>query len=169
MIECHNNINGICTIATYLSEYKATATAHESTCQVCIASEKPRGINKATCGLAVLYLRKAGVFTLEQHRHLVDCGTTVMVKSDSLTNRAGAALTKILATIGVREPVDCDCQAYATSMDSWGWAGCTNRKQEIIDHLNKQTISWLDMLKVAAAGYLTTEALVDDAIRLSKP
>jgi hypothetical protein len=83
-------------------------------------------------------------------------------------NQPGTALMNILRKIGIREPVNCPCEEYAAMMDKWGTQGCTQRKQAIIDHLNAQQVSWFDMLKVAAAGYLTTESLVNHAIALSK-
>lgn len=169
MSECHNNVNGVCTIATYLARYETVALAHESTCEACIASDAPKGINKATCGLAVLYLRKEGVFSIEKHNALIECGETVVPSDGSCKNRPGLALKRILADIGIKENAGCPCQEYAASMDSWGWAGCLQRKQEIINHLNAQHVSWFDMLKVAASGYLTTDSIVTHALRLSDP
>lgn len=169
MVECQNNVDGVCAVASYLAKHRVKAMAHEDTCNRCITLENPRAFNKATCGLAVLYLYKAGLFDKDRDARLIECGATVVSATGSLENRPGAALTLILEKIGVRQTEDCYCEHYAAQMDVWGWAGCKARRQEIIDHLNAQSVSWFDMLKVAAAGYFTTGQLVDHALELSDP
>lgn len=152
-----------------MTENRVNISAHEDTCRACVQTDQPRSKNKVTCGLAILGLKEANLFNINLHAHIYKCGGALLNPTRELKNNPGTALTKILKGIGISENSECGCTAYANSMDSWGWEGCVQRKAEIIEHLNAQQVSWLDMIKVAAAGYFTTESLVDSALSLSNP
>jgi hypothetical protein len=170
MIECKHYINGSCKVATELAKSELPIAAHESTCKACVGMSNPMGVNKATCGLAVHALVASGGFDSQIHENLLSCvGAAAGPSSTSVINKPGSALKNILATIGISEPDSCYCEQYAKQMDDWGYVGCLYRRSEIIDHLNEQSVSWFDMIKVAFAGYLTTGALVDEALKRSHP
>ena len=82
----------------------------------------------------------------------------------------GTRLKEIIKECGVVQPENCSCQKMASQMDIWGLDGCEANRPAIIKHLNEATSksSWLDMVKVAARGYLSTGAMLDEAIRRSK-
>lgn len=172
MVSCQHLVSGKCVIASQISEHLVGVAAHESSCEQCLKTDSPKDKNKVTCGLAVLALSKAKLLDVNQHSHLLRCsGASVDTRQD-VRNRTGTALAIILGNAGVYERnsgEECGCSAYAKLMDSWGWAGCVDRKQEIVQHLNLQKASWMDMIKVALAGYLTTESLVDEALFRSNP
>jgi hypothetical protein len=165
MIDCHNRIDGICTIATYLAKHQINVVPPEETCLACSKTDNPKSINHVTCGLATLRLVENKLYSSENFSDLKNCNSTY----GSLTNKPGTALARILAKAGVHEKKSCECETYAATMDIWGWQGCFDRRKEIIQHLNNQQVDWLDMLKVAAAGYFTTESLVNHALEISKP
>lgn len=169
MEECKNLVAGNCTVASSFANYQVAAMTHESSCQECLKTSNPMAKNKVTCGLAVLALSKAKLLNTEQHSDLLRCGLSLPKKPESLENLPGSALTKIFKDIGIFSGNECQCASYANAMDSWGWSGCTWRRQEIIDHLNLQKPTWLDMIRVMAAGYFTTGSIVDRALLLSKP
>lgn len=166
---CKNFAAGSCTLASSLANYQVAVMAHESSCQECLKTSNPMAKNKVTCGLAVLALSKAKLLNTKQHLDLLRCGLSMPKRSESLENLPGSALAKILQDIGIVSGGECQCIAYANAMDSWGWSGCLERKKEIIEHLNLQKPTWLDMIKVVAAGYFTTGSIVDGALSLSKP
>lgn len=79
----------------------------------------------------------------------------------------GTALHKILSNLGIKPPC-VSCGTFMSTMNSWGIEGCrVAHRQEIIDHLNAEAskASWLDWAKVLLAGYASSEALLDEAIK----
>jgi hypothetical protein len=133
-----------------------TASTTDGACNVCLA--EPTRINSVTASLALHVIPHPRP---DDKKYLV--GLLKRVEPQG----PGTELRKILTSVGIKEPADCDCRSYANLMDKWGSEECNRRKQEIIIHLNAQAITWLDMLKVAVAGYLTTDALLTEAIKRS--
>jgi hypothetical protein len=165
MIQCANNADGRCLVAQSLARNLIAINVVESNCLSCVRSRNPYGVNESTCGLATIRLIENNLFDRERFADLIKCQKV----SASVINKPGTALAKILFDAGVHESSECGCETYAAQMDFWGWQGCTDRKQEIVDHLNNQNASWLDMIKIAFAGYLSTESLVTEALKQSKP
>lgn len=155
---CHHKYLDTCRLATKLIDLTVPTTSAD--CEDCIRTTKPRQLNEVTCRLALAHVQNE-----RKKKQIVEI---LLNMQREVLNQPGTALKRILHKIGIAEPVDCSCDEYAAKMDKWGTQGCEQRKQDIIDHLNAQKVSWFDMLKVAAAGYLTTESLVNHAIALSK-
>lgn len=170
MKTCKHHKDGFCSVATHLARTEKPVAAQESTCQACSSMENPMAINKATCGLALNALVSLGEFDSTIHANILECASGIQNQNQNdFLNRPGSALRQILSAIGIKEPSSCYCQQYAKKMDEWGYDGCFDRRAEIIEHLNAQSISWFDMIKVGLAGYLTTGSLVDEALKRSKP
>jgi len=155
---CHHRHQNTCRLATKLINLTVLTT--DTDCEDCVRTTKPRQLNEVTCKLALQHVQSE-----RKKKQLVDI---LLNMQRVVINQPGTALKNILHKIGIAESVSCACDEYAGKMDKWGTQGCEQRKQDIIDHLNSQKVSWFDMLKVAAAGYLTTESLVNHAIALSK-
>lgn len=82
----------------------------------------------------------------------------------------GTALHDILVAAGINAPC-VTCGSFAKKMDGWGIEACkTERRAEIIQHLNDEAAKakWLDWAKVAIAGYLSSDALLDESIRVAE-
>lgn len=155
-IECQHRNNGTCQLINQL--VGVPTQVPEAACVKCSTSDNPQQLNRVVYGLA--YFHETDV---NRKRELI---ALIAPQAMAILDEGpGTELRKILDSIGVREPVDCDCKSYANLMDTWGADECNRKKQEIISHLNIQAITWLDMIKVALAGYLTTDALVTEAIR----
>lgn len=79
----------------------------------------------------------------------------------------GTELRRLVKECGLKELSGCGCASKARQMDRWGIGGCREHRAEIIGWLEQSaaTASWGDALKVAAHGYLSVGALVDEAIR----
>jgi hypothetical protein len=165
MIECINNVDGHCLIAQSLAGNLIRIKTVATNCAACVASINPKGINQSTCGLATIRLIEQNLFDRERFPELLNCQKVY----GSIVNKPGTALARILFLAGVYQSAECGCESYARQMDDWGWAGCVERKNQIIDYLNEQKVAWLDMIKIALAGYLTTESLVNEALNQSQP
>lgn len=82
----------------------------------------------------------------------------------------GDFLHEVLTECGINPPC-ITCGSFAAKMNWWGIKGCeTTHRAEIIDHLKAEAkkASWLDWVKVAAKGYLSSEQLLEEAIRRAK-
>lgn len=82
----------------------------------------------------------------------------------------GTKLHEILAECGVKPPGGCKCREMAGKMDTWGIDGCQQHRTEILTHLRQaaKDASWGDWAKVAGRGYLTQDALLNEAIKRSR-
>lgn len=154
-IDCEHLENECCKVAMVLAKGKPVPTTEEY-CAFCIASDRPRTLNSLTCHLAYAVTKDPELKAVFDKA------------SQESVNRPGSCLRRILAKLGVSESGSCQCDEYATLMDVWGTEGCRERTNEIVEHLNSQTVTWLDMIKVALGGYFTTESLVQEAIRQSE-
>ena len=79
----------------------------------------------------------------------------------------GDKLKEILSEMAIEPPANCDCRRWITAMNGWGIEGCKTHRTEILKHLrtaSRQT-GWIQFAKVAAHGYFTTAALLDEAIK----
>lgn len=178
MIDCPHRLRTSdathCEIASDLAGKPVSASDYG--CQVCMQNSLPQQVNRTTLALA---LHEVG-FKSEQAKKLKSQHSEHFaplpvpeyrknIKPLSFEDRPGYSLKELLKQIGIHEPSNCYCAEYAAQMDRWGYDGCVERRNEIIEHLNSQSISWFDMIKVGLAGYLTTGSLVDEALRRSKP
>lgn len=156
------HLNGhLCKIATVIAS-TPIATTPEA-CNVCTENAIPQGFNYVTCSIAYTAIRHSNPgLAADIRNRIYELRGTI-----SLRNRPGSALRIILEDSGIKEPVDCDCKEYAAQMDFWGTVGCLERRDEIVAHLNEQTVSWLDMAKLALKGYISTTHLVTTAINQS--
>lgn len=79
----------------------------------------------------------------------------------------GTCLHELFVSIGINPPC-VTCGSFAALMDSWGIEGCrTEHREEIIRHLDgaSREASWLDWTKVILAGYVSSNQLLNEAIR----
>ena len=79
----------------------------------------------------------------------------------------GTRLKEVIEECGVQQPPGCSCNSWIIRMNQWGVEGCRANRPAILTHLaeSSQKAGWLNMIKVAARGYLSTAALLDEAIR----
>lgn len=167
MIECKHRINGSCAVASELAQ--TTVVAVESACIACTSQKiNSQSINRVTCDIACYAVSKAQLpLTAPLIKYLRDRKIEALSRVSSF-NRPGLALRKLLLGL-VEDRADCGCDEYAAMMDRWGTDGCLARRAEIIDHLNNQTVSFWEMLRIATATKcLTTGQLVDKAIEDSR-
>lgn len=154
MIECKSRQGTHCLLATALAGRKIETS--DGACEACVKDKSPRAFNKVIC--SIVYK------STQEHKWIAawhQCNNTFF-------NKPGTHLRKIFQEIGVASQEFCGCDEYAGEMDRWGIQGCLLRKDEIVERLNSQSVSWLDMAKVALAGYLTTGSLVDECIKRAK-
>lgn len=145
-----------CNVASSLIGKPVTVTPR--TCEACTTkTDKPRSLNVVTCSIA---------YQVSPSHDLLN--TLRQLHRATTFNKPGTCLRNVLKEIGVLTNDVCQCDEYATEMDIWGTIGCYERRDSIIGHLNTQYVSWLDMVRVALAGYLTTGQLVDECIKRSK-
>lgn len=161
MINCPNLQNDHCTVATMLAD-GIPVKAHPKACERCASLDIAKTTNSVTCGLAMPYLIRSKSFDKDKHSHIVEG-----IVAYTFFNRPGTCLRNILQEIGIVKGPKCQCDEYASQMNQWGTIGCFERRDEIIEHLNTQYVSWLDMVRVALAGYLTTGQLVDESLKRS--
>jgi hypothetical protein len=154
MIECENRQDSACLLASSLTG-KIVATT-DAACAACCRDDSPRTFNKVICSLS--YAATKDYKWVEAWHQ---CNNTFF-------NKPGTHLKRLFQDIGIASQEFCGCDEYAGQMDRWGIQGCLLNRSEIIEHLNSQTVSWLNMSKVALAGYLTTGSLVDECIKRAK-
>jgi len=163
---CEHLKDGNCRVAEALALVPCPANA--DSCRACVEQPLPQAPNLVTKGLARMRLRSLGM----PHEHLypkevADQINTVRERRSVTINvrgKPGSSLKLILHRAQVFGDEGCLCDDYAKLMDLWGVSVCQERIDQIVAHLNSQNVSWFDMLRVAAAGYLTTRSLVQAAI-----
>lgn len=161
-MDCEHYDNGLCKYATAVAEVPIYPTPHN--CKNCKKHDSAE--NPILHSLCVVTLHKQGLFNKAKHRHLVE--KTHILSQATTHNKPGTCLRNILHKIGISEEKTCKCDEYAAQMDAWGTTECGARRDEIIKHLDSQSVSWLDMARVALAGYFTTRQLVDECIKQSE-
>lgn len=155
MFRCpHLTANDSCTISSALVGIPITVTPR--TCTACSKTERPQALNIVTCSVAYHVAPSPTLLTTLRQLH------------KTTYNKPGTCLRNIFQKLGIFEGEACQCDEYATEMDLWGSDGCQQRIAEIIEHLNSQSISWFDTVKVVLGGYLSTHALVTEAIKCSR-
>ncbi|WP_010588021.1 hypothetical protein [Schlesneria paludicola] len=79
----------------------------------------------------------------------------------------GTKLKDVIEECGLKQPAGCSCNTWVIRMDQWGIDGCEANRPAILEHLAdaSKKSGWMDMLKVVAHGYLTTNSLLDEAIK----
>lgn len=154
MNDCQHRKDQTCLIATSLAGKKVTVD--ESVCEACGKDKNPQTFNKVVC--SILY---------RETKHYRWIGAWNRC-NNTFYDKPGSHLRKMFREIGIATDDSCGCDEFAAKMDDWGVQGCLLRKQAIVDHLNSQSVSWLDMAKVLLAGYLTTSQIVDECISRAK-
>ena len=83
----------------------------------------------------------------------------------------GTRLREILEECGIGRPSCGVCASFAAWMDQIGLDGCKTNRTAILTRLEqeKQNANWIQWVKVAAKGYLSCEALLDEAIKRATP
>ena len=153
-MDCENKNGNTCLLATSISGVQVTVD--EATCNACAKQIKPKTLNTVICSIAYKASKNPkflAMFNEFNNTHF---------------NKPGSHLKLILQKIGIASPSNCGCDEYAMQMNLWGTQGCIARRQEIIDHLNSHRLTWMNMAKVAIAGYITTGAIVDESITRAK-
>lgn len=79
----------------------------------------------------------------------------------------GTHVAEILKECGIDRPACGGCSAWVNEMDYWGVEGCTTNRSQIIARLNEQSheTTWIDLAKVALKGYMSSGAILDEAIK----
>lgn len=79
----------------------------------------------------------------------------------------GTKLKEVIEECGLKQPPGCSCNAWTVRMNQWGIEGCQLNRSVILEHLAdaSKKSGWMDLIKVAARGYLTTGSLLDEAIK----
>ena len=153
-MDCENKDGSTCLLATSMAGKQVKID--DATCNACAKQIKPKTLNTVTCSIAYKATKDPKFIALFNEFN------------NTNFNKPGSHLKLILQKIGIASQSECGCDEYAMQMNLWGTQGCILRRQEIIEHLNSQTITWLDMAKVALSGYLTTGSLIDEAITRAK-
>lgn len=164
-MSCKYLVDGNCALSSQLAGIPVVVV--KGVCEACAKQPIPFAKNNVTCDRAIFALRAADkpltpvlVFYL-QDKPLAD------LLAAPVANRPGTALRQILAKLSV-ERNGCGCDDYATKMDSWGTDGCIARFDEIVDHLNNQSVSAWEMIRIGLSGRFTTGQIVKEAIECSK-
>ena len=112
-------------------------------------------------------------------RHFLSSGMTESLFAKTLVktqrefgaHTVGDKLAEILRECGIPETKCAACLEWRRKMNQWGADICdTEKRQAIIARLNHEAshASWLEIIRVAGHGYLTTESILDEAIRRSR-
>lgn len=126
-MQCHNrHKDGRCEIVTHLigEPYKV----NEAACRDCIEQASPMGQNRVTGGIALAAVRNRGEEPSSQ--------ITRLASSRPPANGPGTELESLIP--GFFKSKKCSCRSYARRMNEWGVTGCTNRFDDIVDHLVHQ-------------------------------
>lgn len=158
--------DGVCEVASAIAGISCPLNL--SSCVACQKNNPPRAENTVTISLARVTLKTLNL----PHEHLYPKDVKERIEASrekqsvtiNVRGKPGSSLKLILHRAGVFGEEGCGCDDYAKLMDLWGVNGCEQRIEEITAHLNSQNVSWFDMLRVAKAGYLTTQSLVQAAI-----
>lgn len=88
------------------------------------------------------------------------------VEAKGITEPVGTRLHEIIAECGIIPSESCQCRSWQIKMNGWGIRGCKEHRPEILEHLRhaSESAGWLDMLRVAARGYLSHASILDAAI-----
>lgn len=79
----------------------------------------------------------------------------------------GTKLSDILKECGVGRPGCGSCTEWIGRMNYWGIEGCQKNRQFILDRLRlaSKDARWRDWINIAAKGYLSSDALLDEALK----
>ncbi len=79
----------------------------------------------------------------------------------------GDRLSEILSECGIGDPNCGECKKWIAQMNAWGISGCEQNSASIITRLNSEAkkASWISWAKVAAKGYTSSLALLNEAIK----
>ena len=81
----------------------------------------------------------------------------------------GDMLHQILTECGINRPACGECERWRLWMNERGVKGCNEpaARANILQRLNVEAAaaSWMETIKVAGRGYLSTGAILDEAIR----
>ena len=77
--------------------------------------------------------------------------------------RVGSELKKLIPSYF--EKIGCGCNQYAARMDNWGIEGCTERHEEIVQHLVSQATGTIVGVLPEAMTRAVAKRLLDKAIQ----
>ena len=126
-MQCHNrHSDGRCEIVTHLigEAYKV----NDAACRDCMNQSTPMGLNRVTGGIAMAVQRRNGKEPSDQMIRLAS-------KRPPATG-PGTELERLIPSFFKSKK--CSCKSYARRMNEWGVNGCSNRFDEIVDHLVDQ-------------------------------
>lgn len=121
--------NNTCKVASAM--VSASVITYPETCNACSQQEKPKSINKVTCGLANLYVLQ-NKLNRAQYPAVADC----FARPIELGNGPGTELKKMLSWF-VKPVPTCSCHARIIQMNQWGPNGCEERIETILDWLQE--------------------------------
>lgn len=131
------------------------------------STDSPTGFGWTGDGVtaAVGFWPKAITDTVRVRRDMVP-----VIAPKSHQELVGDHLHQILEECGVKRSACSACHEFRRKMNAWGVAGCAMHRAEIIQRLDGQakTASWFDAIRVAGRGYLTSGALLDEAIKRAR-
>jgi len=132
--DCEFLIDGQCQVCSNIAG--TPVTAHEQTCQACLASDRPKGVNEATIGLARTELRRLGRPTDQLYPDHVRDALEMRraVAGDSplpLVEGMGRAFLRELPWVAEHQD-GCDCFSYLRVMNGWGPDRCVGSRDRIV-------------------------------------
>lgn len=128
-VNCEYRDGEICKVSSAM--VSADISTYPATCNACSQQEKPKSINKVTCGLANLYVLQ-NKLNRADYQAVVDCFAVPIVHG----NGPGTELKKILSWF-VKPVPTCSCHARIIQMNQWGPDGCEQRIETILDWLQE--------------------------------
>jgi len=112
-------------------------------------------------------------------RHFLESGMTeklfaqtfIQTRQEFNGHTVGDKLAEILKECGIPETTCQACIEWRRKMNQWGADICdTEKRPAIVARLNHEAshASWLEIIRVAGHGYLTTESILDEALKRSR-
>jgi len=151
-VNCEYRDEEICKVSSAM--VSADISTYPATCNACSQQEKPKSINKVTCGLANLYVLQ-NKLSRADYPAIVDCFDRPIEYGEG----PGTELKKILSWI-IKPSPTCSCHGKIIQMNKWGPDGCEQHMETILDWLHKSA-------KDAGIPYVrfAVKLLVQQAIR----
>ena len=116
---------------------------------------------------------------LECKRHFLSSGMTEKLFAETViktrrefgAHTVGDKLAEILHECGIPDTKCQACRDWRQKMNHWGADVCdTDKRTAIVARLDHEAAnsSWMDFIRVAGAGYLSTAAILDEAIKRAR-
>ena len=135
------------------------------------SSDSPTGFGWTGEGVATIvgFWPRAASDVVRVRRDMVPDSSAKNSQATSL-EPVGDHLHAILEECGIKRSTCGACHEFRLKMNRWGIGGCAMHRAEILNRLDSQakTASWFETIKVAGRGYLSSGALLDEAIRRAR-